>query len=91
MGYLSAERREELVGAEGVAITDLRPSGVGLFGEERVDVVSESSWIEQGTPIRILAAEGYRHLVRPLAPATGTQSETGGEPAPESDDESSTV
>jgi hypothetical protein len=29
-----------------------------------VDVVSESEWIEHGTPIRIVASEGYRHVVR---------------------------
>ena len=63
-GYVSADLRPELVGAEGVAITALRPSGVGLFSEERLDVVSESEWIEQGTSIRITAAEGYRHVVR---------------------------
>ncbi len=76
-GWISATRRDELVGARGVAVTDLRPSGVGLFGDERVDVVSESSWVEAGTPIRIMAAEGYRHLVRPLP-----VQESAGEPAP---------
>lgn len=65
-GYASADVRKELVGKKGTAITDLRPSGVGLFGEERLDVVSESEWIEEGTPIVILASEGYRHVVRPL-------------------------
>ncbi len=64
-GYTSAEVRSELVGEVGVAMTDLRPAGVGIFGEERVDVVSESEWIREGTPIRVLAAEGYRHVVRP--------------------------
>lgn len=63
-GYASAGRREELVGAEGIAVTDLRPSGTGVFGDERVDVVSESEWIEKGSPIRILRSEGYRHVVR---------------------------
>ena len=63
-GYTSAEVRSELVGSVGVAITDLRPAGVGLFGDERVDVVSESEWIEEGTHIRVLSAEGYRHVVR---------------------------
>ena len=48
-----------------MAITDLRPSGVGLFDDERIDIVSESEWISQGTPVRIVAAEGYRHVVRP--------------------------
>lgn len=66
-GYISQALRPELVGMEGVALTDLRPTGVGLFGEEHVDVVSDSGWVEQGTPIRILASEGYRHVVRPLS------------------------
>ena len=57
---------DELVGAEGVAITSLRPAGVGLFDGERLDVVSDSEWIEEGTPIRIDRAEGYRHVVRPV-------------------------
>ena len=63
-GYTSADVRSELEGAEGVAITALRPAGVGLFAEERMDVVSESEWIEEGTRIRIMSAEGYRHIVR---------------------------
>ena len=66
-GYTSAEVRSELVGSVGVAITDLRPAGVGLFGDERVDVVSESEWIEEGTRIRVMSAEGYRHVVRAVS------------------------
>ena len=66
IGYESAQTRPELVDSEGVAITDLRPSGVGLFDDERIDIVSESEWIESGTPVRIVAAEGYRHVVRAL-------------------------
>lgn len=67
-GYTSADLRPELVGTDGVAITSLRPAGVGLFADERVDVVSESEWIEEGTPIRIMSAEGYRHVVRAVRP-----------------------
>lgn len=63
-GYTSADVRLDLEGAVGVAITDLRPAGVGLFTDERMDVVSESEWIEEGTKIRIISAEGYRHIVR---------------------------
>ncbi len=66
IGYESAEPRRDLVGVLGKAITDLRPSGTGLFGDERIDVVSESEWITEGTPIRIISAEGYRHIVRPV-------------------------
>ena len=63
-GYTSADVRTDMEGAVGVAITPLRPAGVGLFGDERLDVVSESEWIEEGTRIRILSAEGYRQVVR---------------------------
>jgi membrane-bound serine protease (ClpP class) len=65
-GYTTQEQRPELVGVEGVALTDLRPTGVGKFGEEHVDVVSDSGWVSQGTPIKILSSEGYRHVVRPV-------------------------
>lgn len=67
-GYESSHRRQDLVGADGTAITDLRPSGTALFGEERIDVVSEAEWIPHGTPVRVVSAEGYRHVVRPLNP-----------------------
>lgn len=67
-GWASAARRPDLVGREGVALTDLRPSGTILVGEERVDAVSESAWIEDGTMVRVVSSEGYRHVVRPLRP-----------------------
>ena len=66
IGFESAKTRSELVDAEGVAMTDLRPSGVGVFNDERIDVVSESEWIEEGTPVRIVSAEGSRNVVRPI-------------------------
>jgi membrane-bound serine protease (ClpP class) len=66
IGYESAEPRRDQIGVAGKAITDLRPSGTGLFGDERIDVVSESEWITEGTPIRIVSAEGYRHVVRAI-------------------------
>jgi membrane-bound serine protease (ClpP class) len=68
-GYLSAPVRRELVGVEGVALTDLRPSGTGSFGEESIDVVSDGAYLPAGTPIRIVRAEGYRHVVAPIRAA----------------------
>jgi membrane-bound serine protease (ClpP class) len=64
-GYLSSAVRTELIGSVGVALTDLRPAGAGRFGQERIDVVSESSWIGAGTPIRVVRSDGYRHVVEP--------------------------
>lgn len=68
-GYLAAPVRTELVGVEGVALTDLRPSGTGAFGEEQIDVVSDGGYVAAGTPIRIVRSEGYRHVVTPIRAA----------------------
>jgi membrane-bound serine protease (ClpP class) len=74
-GWASTSPRPDLLGREGQALTDLRPSGTVLLGEERVDAVSESEWIEEGTDIRVVSSEGYRIVVRPLRPATPGESE----------------
>ncbi|MGH7481112.1 MAG: NfeD family protein [Longimicrobiales bacterium] len=65
-GFISANVRSDLVGTEGVALTNLRPSGTARFGDERVDVVAEGGWIESGAAVRIVASEGYRHVVRAI-------------------------
>ncbi|MBW3572185.1 MAG: hypothetical protein KY467_13880 [Gemmatimonadetes bacterium] len=67
-GYVASLPRPELEGAEGVATTDLRPAGTARVGGELLDVVSEEGWITAGTPVRVLHAEGYRHVVRALPP-----------------------
>jgi membrane-bound serine protease (ClpP class) len=66
-GYLAAMPRPELEGLQGVAITNLRPAGTAEVAGERLDVVSDGGWIDAGTPVRVLRAEGYRHVVQPLA------------------------
>jgi membrane-bound serine protease (ClpP class) len=63
-GFISAPVRADLIGLEGVALSDLRPSGTAAFGEERVDVVTEGEFISQGSPLRVLRSEGYRLVVR---------------------------
>ncbi|MGH7577724.1 MAG: NfeD family protein [Longimicrobiales bacterium] len=80
-GYLSADTRTELVGATGVAVTDLRPAGAARFGDERIDVVAESNWINAGTPVRIVRSEGYRHVVQ-VAEAQASTERLTGTPSP---------
>lgn len=63
-GYISGALRSELVGASGVALTDLRPSGVAVIGGERLDVVSDGDFIARGTEVVVVRSEGYRHIVR---------------------------
>jgi len=50
----------ELVGAEGVALTPLRPAGVAMINERRVDVVSSGFMIEKGTRVKVVEVEGNR-------------------------------
>ena len=75
-GWASASPRPDLQGREGEALTDLRPAGTVLIGEERVDAVSESEWIEEGTEVRVVSSEGYRLVVRPLLSAEPDESES---------------
>src|SRR5918993_680732 len=48
----------------GVALTDLRPSGIAMIDGQRVDVVTEGEHISEGDPIEVVLDEGYRHVVR---------------------------
>ena len=53
-------------GAEGVAITALRPSGVGLFDGERLDVVSSGEFIDEGAKLRVEHVAGNRVVVKEI-------------------------
>lgn len=63
IGGLGNER-PDLVGRTGTALTHLRPSGIASIDGRRVDVVTEGSMVERGTPIRVVAVEGLRVVVR---------------------------
>lgn len=65
-GYVSSPNRLELLGVEGLAITDLRPSGTALVNDERIDVVTEGSFISKQTPIKVVKVEGSRIVVREI-------------------------
>ena len=65
-GYVSNPNRTDLLGAEGKAFTDLRPSGTALINQERVDVVSEGSFIAKETKVKVVKVEGARIVVREI-------------------------
>ncbi len=64
VGDIRAER-PDLLHATGTALTTLRPSGMALINGQRIDVVTEGSMVERGSPIRVIAIEGMRVVVRP--------------------------
>ena len=62
-GYVAATEHKELEGAEGVAETVLKLSGTALINGEFYAVVSNTSYIDKGTPIRVLEVHGNRIVV----------------------------
>jgi len=63
VGNLENEK-PALLHQSGETITALRPSGLANINGHRVDVVSEGAFIEPGQPIRVVAIEGLRVVVR---------------------------
>jgi membrane-bound serine protease (ClpP class) len=58
-----SEELRGLVGAPGVAHSDLRPAGIAEIEGKRIDVVSDGGFLERGTPIRVVAVDGPRVVV----------------------------
>ncbi len=52
-----------LIGLEGVAATDLRPSGSATINDKRVDVISSGAFIIAGSTIIVTKHEGSRVVV----------------------------
>ncbi|MEH6941205.1 NfeD family protein [Bacillus sp. JJ722] len=63
-GYVSNVNRLDLIGREGVTLTPLRPSGIAYIDDERVDVVSEGSFVAKDMPVKVVKTEGSRIVVR---------------------------
>lgn len=65
-GYVGVKESKEMIGQEGVAITQLRPTGTGEFAGIRIDVVTEGDFIAKDTKIKITDVKGYRTIVTRL-------------------------
>ncbi|MEJ7540633.1 NfeD family protein [Staphylococcus intermedius] len=63
-GYTSHNDRSHLVDQTAVTYTDLRPSGIIILNNERIDAVSEGSYISKDTEVKIIEVEGTRVVVR---------------------------
>ena len=63
-GYVSNVNRVELLGRIAKTSTPLRPSGTIELDGERIDVVSEGSYIDKGKNVTIVKVEGSRIVVR---------------------------
>ena len=65
-GYVASESRVELVGKKLIAYTDLRPAGVAIIDNEKLDVVTDGDFIEKGNKIEVIRVEGMRIVVKKI-------------------------
>jgi membrane-bound serine protease (ClpP class) len=65
-GYVSAptDHDMDLLGKEGVTVTELHPVGVGLFEGRRLDIIAEGEFIKEQTAVKVISARGARVVVR---------------------------
>lgn len=63
-GYISAGDLQYLLGKEGVALTDLRPSGKGDFEGISFDVIADGSYITKDTKVMIQKVQGSKLIVK---------------------------
>ena len=85
-GTPTAGSFETLIGAVGVAATDLRPVGKVRIDGQRIDARAESTQIDADAPVRVIDATGTEVIVREIPADPGAQ--TGAQrPAPASENQ----
>ncbi|NME04293.1 nodulation protein NfeD [Psychrobacillus sp. BL-248-WT-3] len=72
-GYVSNQNRLDLVGKIAETMTQLRPSGTIRIENERIDAVSDGSFIGKDKKVVIIKVEGSRIVVREAREGEATQ------------------
>lgn len=68
-GYESSPAADHRwLGKQGIAVSDLHPSGIARFDGERVDVVSDGTFIQAGQPLEVVRIDGNRVVVQLATP-----------------------
>ena len=63
-GFTSAQAFSDLIGKQGIALNNLRPSGKAEINGNRIDVVTEGDYIEKNSPLIVTEVYGSRIVVR---------------------------
>tara|TARA_Y100001978_G_scaffold456_1_gene343 strand:+ start:176 stop:1510 length:1335 start_codon:yes stop_codon:yes gene_type:complete len=64
-GYVSSSREEnELLGKEGVTVSELRPAGIALIDGRRTDVVTDGEFVAVNQAVEVVEVSGNRVVVR---------------------------
>lgn len=66
-GYVSNENRLDLIGKVATTMTALRPAGTIRVNDERIDAVSDGSYVDKDKHVMIIKVEGSRIVVREVS------------------------
>ena len=69
LGYSGTKDHGKYLGMEGKTTTHLRPAGMAKIDSERMDVVTEGTFIDKGKRIKVVEVEGNRVVVREIESA----------------------
>lgn len=65
-GYTSHDDRSYLINQVAETMTELRPAGIIKLSNERIDAVSNGSFIKRGVQVKIIYVEGTRVVVEEI-------------------------
>jgi len=63
-GYQASSFKKELIGKNGSALSDLKPSGHVEIEKQSYQAVSDGQYIKKGSKIKVLRGEGARLIVK---------------------------
>ena len=64
--HASTEDLAKLIGKRGNAYTPLRPAGIALIEDQKIDVMTEGDFIEKDSKVEVILVEGNRVVVREI-------------------------
>ena len=64
--HASTDQLQNLIGKKGIAYTPLRPAGIAVIDDQKVDVMTEGGFIEKDQAIQVVLVEGNRVVVKEI-------------------------
>lgn len=64
--YSSVDNLESFVGKTGKTLTILRPAGIALFDDAKLDVVSEGEFIARDEMVQVVKVEGRKVVIKKI-------------------------
>ena len=66
-GYIGTEDLDYFLGREGIAVTNMRPSGIADFDGVKLDVVTDGEFLKKEVKVKVIKVQGRRIVVKSMA------------------------